>query len=240
MNESNTKIKKIHPSRILFEDNHMLIVNKMAGELVQGDSTEDVTLLEECKAYIKDKYNKPGAVYLAVVHRIDRPTSGVIIYARTSKAAARLTEQFKNREIDKTYWAVVRQLPQDDEGTLVHFLKKNPKNNRSHASLQEKSGYKKAVMHYRLAAHGDRYVLLEVNLETGRHHQIRAQLSAIGSPIKGDLKYGFERSNDDGSISLHARKVSFIHPVKKEPVEVTAPVPNDHLWKHFEKFMTSI
>jgi 23S rRNA pseudouridine1911/1915/1917 synthase len=238
MNENNTKIKKIHPSRILFEDNHILVVNKLAGELVQGDSTEDVTLLEECKAYIKDKYNKPGAVYLAVVHRIDRPTSGVIIYARTSKAAARLTEQFKNREIDKTYWAVVRQLPEEDEGTLVHYLKKNQKNNRSHASRQEKSGYKKAVMHYRLAAHGDRYVLLEVNLETGRHHQIRAQLSAIGSPIKGDLKYGFERSNDDGSISLHARKVSFTHPVKKEPVTVTAPVPNDHLWKHFEKFMS--
>ncbi len=238
MSENNTKIKKIHPSRILFEDNHILVVNKLAGELVQGDSTEDITLLEECKAYIKDKYNKPGAVYLAVVHRIDRPTSGVIIYARTSKAAARLTEQFKNREIDKTYWAVVRQLPEEDEGTLVHYLKKNPKNNRSHASRQEKSGYKKAVMHYRLAAHGDRYVLLEVNLETGRHHQIRAQLSAIGSPIKGDLKYGFERSNDDGSISLHARKVSFTHPVKKEPVVVTAPVPNDHLWKHFEKFMS--
>jgi len=239
MSENNTKVVKLHPSRVLYEDNHLLIVNKLAGELVQGDVTGDVTLLESAKAYIKNKYNKPGAVFLAVVHRIDRPTSGIVIYARTSKAAARLTDAFKERSIDKTYWAIVRNLPETDEGTLIHYLKKNAKNNRSHASLQEKSGYKKAIMHYRLAAHGDRYVLLEVKLETGRHHQIRAQLSAIGSPIKGDLKYGFERSNDDGSISLHARKISFTHPVKKEPIVVEAPVPKEHLWQHFEKFMSA-
>ena len=240
MIESNIDdIRPLHPSKILFEDNHLLVVNKAAGELVQGDATGDVSLLEEAKAYIKHKYKKPGAVYLAVVHRLDRPTSGAVIFARTSKAAARMSEMFKKRDLDKTYWALVRNLPQTDEGTLTHYLKKNTKNNRSHASLKEKPGYKKAVLHYKLRAHGDRYVLLEIKLETGRHHQIRAQLAAIGSPIKGDLKYGADRSNDDGSISLHARRLSFMHPVKKEPVKIVAPVPKDHLWLHFEQFLKS-
>lgn len=221
--------------RILFEDNHLLIVNKKAGELAQGDATGDKTLLDEAKAYIKEKYNKPGDVFLAVVHRLDRPTSGVIIYARTSKAAARLSEAFQKRDLEKTYWAIVQEMPEDDEGTLVHYLKKNQTNNRSHASIKDRPGYKKAVLHYKFVGRADRYSMIEVKLETGRHHQIRAQLSAIGCPIKGDLKYGAGRSNPDGSISLHARSLKFTHPVTKKVLFIKAPVPKDNLWQTLEK-----
>jgi len=220
---------------VLHEDNHLLVVNKPAGALVQGDQTGDVTLLDSCKNYIKHKYHKPGAVFLGVVHRLDRPTSGALIYARTSKAAARLSEQFREHRVHKTYWALVKQPPEHESGTLVHYLKKNGQNNRSYAVAQPKPDHKKAILHYRIRGRSDRYTLLEIELETGRHHQIRCQLAAIGSVIKGDLKYGADRSNPDGSISLHARTLAFDHPTLKTRLTLTAPVPNDPLWKFFEE-----
>lgn len=217
--------------QVLYEDNHIIIVNKAAGEIVQGDKTGDKPLSEIVKEYLKEKYNKPGNVFCGVTHRLDRPTSGIVVFAKTSKALSRLNEMFKNGEMDKTYWAIVKNIPKGHEASLTHFLIKNEKINKSIAYDVLKPTTKKAVLHYKLIAQSHNYGLLEVDLETGRHHQIRCQLAKIGCPIKGDLKYGAERSNPDGSISLHARKISFIHPVSKETIDVTAPVPDDNLWK---------
>jgi len=219
---------------VLYEDNHIIIVNKVPGEIVQGDKTGDQPLSEMVKEYLKEKYNKPGNVFCGVTHRLDRPTSGVVVFAKTSKALSRLNDMFRNGEIDKTYWAIVKNRPPKEEDQLIHYLIKNEKTNKSNAYANEKPHTKKAVLHYRLIAVSQNYYLLEIDLETGRHHQIRVQLAKIGCPIKGDLKYGAARSNPDGSISLHARTISFIHPVSKEKILVTAPVPNDNLWKSFE------
>lgn len=219
---------------VLYEDNHIIIVNKSPGEIVQGDKTGDKPLSDIVKEYLKEKYHKPGNVFCGVTHRLDRPTSGVVVFARTSKALPRLNELFRKGEVDKTYWAVVKNRPALEEDTLVHYLIKNEKNNKSTAYLSEKPNTKKAVLHYRLIASSENYHLLEIKLETGRHHQIRCQLAKIGCPIKGDLKYGSERSNPDGSISLHARSISFVHPVSKELINVTAPLMDDNLWKAFE------
>ena len=216
--------------QILFEDNHIIIVNKRAGDITQGDKTGDKPLSDVVKEYIKDKYNKPGNVYLGVVHRLDRPTSGIIIFAKTSKSLERLNKMLREKTIHKTYWAVVKNRPKKEKDTLINFLKKNPKNNKSTAYAKEIDGSKKAILHYTVIKKLDNYSLIEVDLETGRHHQIRSQLSNIGSPIKGDLKYGFDRSNKDGSIHLHARKIQFIHPVTKEQVTVTAPTPKEVIW----------
>lgn len=219
---------------VLYEDNHIIIVNKDVGEIVQGDKTGDKPLSEIVKDYIKVKYNKPGNVFCGVVHRLDRPTSGIVVFAKTSKALSRLNELFRKDEVTKTYWALVKNMPKKSEDTLVHYLIKNERNNKSTAHDVEKKGTKKSILHYKLIARSDNYYLLEVDLETGRHHQIRTQLSKIGSPIKGDLKYGADRSNPDGGISLHARSISFIHPVSKVNIDVVAPVPEDRLWKSFE------
>lgn len=215
---------------VLYEDNHLIIVNKAPGEIVQGDKTGDKPLSDMVKEYLKRKYNKPGNVFCGVTHRLDRPTSGAVIFAKTSKALSRLNEMFKKGEIDKTYWAIVKNRPEAEASTLTHYLVKNERTNKSTAFDGEKAHGKKAVLRYRIVAQSDRYSLLEVDLETGRHHQIRCQLSKIGCPIKGDLKYGSERSNPDGSIGLHARTVSFVHPVSKVRVSVSAPVPEDTLW----------
>lgn len=220
---------------VLYEDNHIIIVNKEVGEIVQGDKTGDKPLSDIVKDYIKVKYNKPGNVYLGVTHRLDRPTSGIVIFAKTSKALNRLNEMFRNNNVTKTYWALVKDAPQKSEDTLSHYLIKNERTNKSTAYDFEKKGTKKSILHYKIIAKSDNYFLLEIDLETGRHHQIRSQLSKIGCPIKGDLKYGAERSNPDGGISLHARSISFIHPVSKDRINVVAPVPNDNLWKSFEK-----
>lgn len=221
--------------RILYEDNHLIAVNKLPSEIVQGDKTGDTPLSEDVKQYIKEKYNKPGKVFLGVIHRIDRPVSGVVVFARTSKALSRMNELVKEREMDKIYWAIVKNRPEVLEGELRHFLIRNEKKNKSFASKTEKKGSKEGVMKYRLLKESKDYHLLEIELLTGRHHQIRAQLSAIGCPIKGDLKYGFDRSNKDASISLHARSVSFTHPVTKELVTVIANPPQDVLWDYFSK-----
>lgn len=218
---------------VLYEDNHIIIVNKTVSEIVQGDKTGDKPLSEIVKEYLKEKYNKPGNVFCGVTHRLDRPTSGIVVFARTSKALSRLNDMFKNKEISKTYWAIVKNTPKQPEGTLKHYLVRNEKQNKSYAYDTEKPNSKQAILHYKLIARSDKYSLLEIDLETGRHHQIRCQLAKIGSPIKGDLKYGAERSNPDGGISLHARKISFIHPVSKELIEVTALVPEDNLWQAF-------
>lgn len=220
---------------ILYEDNHIIIINKKAGVLVQGDKTGDTPLMDLVKDYMKVKYDKPGNVFCGVTHRLDRPTSGIVVFAKTSKALTRLNDMFRHDQIKKTYWAIVKKLPEKPEATLTHYLIKNERTNKSTAHDVEKPKTKKSVLHYRLIARSDNYHLLEVDLETGRHHQIRCQLSKIGSPIKGDLKYGAERSNPDGSISLHARSISFTHPVSKMPVDVVAPVPDDVLWKQLEK-----
>jgi len=219
-----------HNLKILYEDNHIIIVNKRAGDLVQGDKTGDIPLSELVKGYIKKKYQKPGEVYLGVVHRLDRPTSGVVIFARTSKALSRLNEALRNKTIQKTYWAIVKKTPIKESDTLINYLVKNPKNNKSTAFGTEQKGTKKAILHYEIHKKFDKYSLLEINLETGRHHQIRVQLATIGSPIKGDLKYGFDRSNKDGGIHLHARQIEFIHPVTKESLKIVAPAPKDVLW----------
>jgi 23S rRNA pseudouridine1911/1915/1917 synthase len=215
---------------VLFEDNHLLIVNKKSGDIVQGDKTGDKPLSDVVKEYIKEKYNKPGEVFLGVVHRLDRPTSGIIIFARTSKALERLNKMLRERTISKTYWAVVKNTPLKEKDSLIHFLKKNPKNNKSTVFTKETDASKKAILHYSVIKKLDNYSLLEIDLETGRHHQIRAQLAYIGSPIKGDLKYGASRSNKDGSIHLHARKISFTHPVSKENISFLAPIPNETIW----------
>lgn len=216
--------------QVLFEDNHIIIVNKRAGDIVQGDKTGDKPLSDVVKEYIKDKYNKPGNVYLGTVHRLDRPTTGLVIFAKTSKVLPRLNKLFLSKDIKKTYWALVKNEPEKYEGTLINWLIKNPKNNKSRAYIKEVPESKKAILHYKVIKELDNYFLLEVNLETGRHHQIRVQLSNIGCPIKGDLKYGFDRSNKDASISLHAKHIEFIHPVKKEPISIDAPLPNDAIW----------
>ncbi|MDN3667124.1 RluA family pseudouridine synthase [Algibacter miyuki] len=216
--------------QVLFEDNHIIVVNKRAGDIVQGDKTGDTPLSDVVKAYIAEKYNKPGNVYLGVVHRLDRPTTGIIVFSKTSKALPRLNKLFADKEAKKTYWAVVKNAPPKTEDTLKHWLKKNPKNNKSYAHAKEVKDSKHAILHYKKIKTLDRYILLEVNLETGRHHQIRSQLSTIGCHIKGDLKYGFDRSNKDASIHLHARHLSFIHPVRKEPINITAPPPKDPIW----------
>lgn len=217
--------------QILHEDNHIIIVNKRAGDISQGDKTGDTPLSDVVKQYIKEKYNKPNNVYLGVVHRLDRPTSGVIIFAKTSKALERLNKMMREKTINKTYWAIVKNKPQKVQDTLVHYLKKNSKNNKSTAFKTETEGSKKAILHYKLIKELDSYYLLEIDLETGRHHQIRCQLASIGSYIKGDLKYGAKRSNKDGSIHLHARRIEFTHPVSKEKISVAAPTPDDVIWK---------
>ncbi|GAA4237741.1 RNA pseudouridine synthase [Postechiella marina] len=216
--------------QVLYEDNHIIVVNKRAGDIVQGDKTGDKPLSEVVKDYIAYKYNKPGNVYLGVVHRLDRPTTGIVIFSKTSKALPRLNKLFVDKEAKKTYWAVVKNKPLKNSDTLIHWLKKNPKNNKSTPYSKEIKDSKKAILHYKTLKSLNNYHLLEINLETGRHHQIRTQLSSIGSPIKGDLKYGFNRSNPDASIHLHARHISFIHPVKKEPLNITAPLPKDVIW----------
>ena len=217
---------------VLYEDNHIIAVNKTCNEIVQGDKTGDTPLSEIVKAYIKDKYNKPGEVFLGVTHRLDRPTSGVVLFARTSKALTRLNEMFKSHEkIQKTYWAIVQNAPKQPQAKLENWLVRNEKQNKSYVAKPGTKDAKLAVLTYSTIATSDNYTLLEIQLETGRHHQIRCQLATIGCPIKGDLKYGAKRSNPDGGISLHARKIAFIHPVSKQEICITAPVPNDKLWR---------
>jgi 23S rRNA pseudouridine1911/1915/1917 synthase len=216
--------------QIIHEDNHIIVINKRVGDIVQGDKTGDQPLSEILKEYLKEKYEKPGEVFLGVVHRLDRPTTGIVIFARTSKALTRLNELFSNRETQKTYWAVVKNKPSKNTDTLIHFLKRNEKNNTSKAHLKEVPESKKASLDYTIIKELNNYFVLEINLHTGRHHQIRAQLAAIGCPIKGDLKYGFDRSNPDGGIHLHARKLVFIHPVTKVKLELVAPTPSDAIW----------
>ena len=219
---------------VLYEDNHIIAVNKTCNEIVQGDKTGDTPLSETVKAYIKDKYNKPGEVFLGVTHRLDRPTSGVVLFARTSKALTRLNEMFKSHEqIQKTYWAIVQGCPKMPEARLENWLTRNEQLNKSFIAKLNAKEAKQAILTYKTLVCGENYTLLEVNLETGRHHQIRCQLAAIGCPVKGDLKYGAKRSNPDGGICLHARKIEFIHPVSKENICITAPVPNDSLWQQF-------
>ena len=221
--------------KVLYEDNHLLIVNKAAGDIVQGDKTGDTPISEYGKTYLKEKYDKPGNVYLGVVHRLDRPTSGALIMARTDKALSRLNKMLTKHEIMKVYWAIVEKAPKVEASELINFIKKNPKNNKSYVVTKNTEGAKEAILNYKLIASSDNYHLLEVVLQTGRHHQIRTQLSNIGCIIKGDLKYGSKRNNKDASISLHARHLSFIHPVKKNIIEITAPIPKDKLWEYFEQ-----
>lgn len=218
---------------VLYEDNHLIIVNKNSSEIVQGDKTGDKPLVDVVKDYIKEKYHKPGNVFLGVVHRLDRPVSGLVVFARTSKALTRLNEMFRTKEVHKTYWAIVGNRPSAPEGELIHWLVRNEKQNKSYAYDKEVQGSKKAILDYRLIGHSDRYFLLEINLKTGRHHQIRCQLAKMGCPIKGDLKYGAPRSNPDGSICLHARRITFIHPVSKKEIDVEAPLPDSRLWRSF-------
>ena len=219
---------------VVYEDNHIIVVNKTASEIVQGDKTGDTPLSETVKEYIKNKYNKPGNVFLGVTHRLDRPVSGLVVFAKTSKALSRLNDMFRLGEVKKTYWAVVKERPKELEGELTNWLVRNEKQNKSYAYLKEIPNSKKAILRYKLIAHSENYHLLEVDLQTGRHHQIRCQLAKMGCPIKGDLKYGSPRSNPDGSICLHARKVQFIHPVSKEEICLTAPLPPGNLWKGFD------
>ena len=219
---------------VVYEDNHIVVVNKTSSEIVQGDKTGDTPLSEMVKQYLKEKYNKPGNVFIGVTHRLDRPVSGLVVFAKTSKALPRLNEMFRNGEVKKTYWAIVKECPKETDGELVHYLVRNEKQNKSYAYDKEVKNSKKAVLHYKLIGHSQNYYLLEVDLKTGRHHQIRCQLAKMGCPIKGDLKYGSPRSNPDGSICLHARTVQFVHPVSKEMIRLTAPVPEGNLWNGFE------
>ena len=216
--------------QVIYEDNHLIAVNKRVGDIVQGDKTGDRPLSEHVKEYIKRKYSKPGEVFLGVIHRLDRPTSGIVVFARTSKALSRMNKLFADKETEKIYWAIVKDQPKKKKGTLVNWLKRNHKQNKSYAYPSEVTDSKRAELDYSVLKELDRYTLLEINLKTGRHHQIRAQLAAIDCPIKGDLKYGFDRSNPDGGIHLHARQLSFNHPVKKEPLNLTAAPPSDPLW----------
>lgn len=221
---------------VVYEDNHIIVVNKTSSEIVQGDKTGDIPLSETVKQYLKEKYNKPGNVFVGVTHRLDRPVSGLVVFAKTSKALSRLNDMFRDGEVKKTYWAIVKECPKEAEGELVHYLVRNEKQNKSYAYDKEVRSSKKAVLHYKLIGHSQNYYLLEVDLKTGRHHQIRCQLAKMGCPIKGDLKYGFPRSNPDGSICLHARTVQFVHPVSKEQIALTAPLPEGNLWNGFELY----
>lgn len=225
--------------QVLYEDNHIIAINKKVADIVQHDKTGDKPLEESIKEYIKKKYQKPGEVFLGVVHRIDRPVSGVVLFARTSKALARLNEMFQEKTVEKIYWAIVKNKPPQPEDTLVHYLVRNTKTNKSFCYLKEVPDSKKAILHYKWIASSDTYYLLEIRLETGRHHQIRSQLATIGCPIRGDLKYGSPRSNKDGGISLHSRKVTFEHPVKHELVTIVAPLPDESLWNAFQKIVNS-
>ena len=220
---------------IVYEDNHIIVVNKTASEIVQGDKTGDKPLSERLKGYLKVKYNKPGNVFIGVTHRLDRPVSGLVVFAKTSKALSRLNAMFQTKEVKKTYWAIVTAAPPQEEGELMHYLVRNEKQNKSYAYDRERPESKRAILHYRLLAHSERYWLLEVDLQTGRHHQIRCQLAKMGCPIKGDLKYGAPRSNPDASICLHARQIRFIHPVSKEMINLTAPLPDGNLWAAFKQ-----
>ena len=219
--------------QVIYEDNHIIIVSKRSGEIVQGDKTGDEPLGESVKRYIKEAYAKPGNVFLGVVHRLDRPVSGLVMFARTSKALPRLNKMFAGSDVHKTYWAIVKDMPPKTEGTLIHWLVRNEKQNKSYAYDKEVPNSKRAELDYKVIAKSDNYYLLEVNLKTGRHHQIRCQLAKMGCPIKGDLKYGAKRSNPDGSICLHSRRMEFIHPVSQKQITVEAPVPNDPLWQSF-------
>lgn len=216
---------------IVYEDNHLIIVYKHSGEIVQGDKTGDVPLSENVKCYLKEKYQKPGNVFLGVVHRLDRPVAGLVVFAKTSKALTRLNKMFRDGEVHKTYWAITKNLPPQSEGTLTHWLVRNEKQNKSYAYDHEVPHSKKAILKYRLIGQSDHYCLLEVNLMTGRHHQIRCQLAHMGCPIKGDLKYGAQRSNPDGSICLLAHHVEFVHPVSKQLISLDSPLPEDKLWQ---------
>ena len=219
--------------RVLYEDNHLIAINKLAGELVQGDESGDRTLADDVKAYLKEKYNKPGNVYLGIPHRLDRPTSGIVVYCKTDKALSRMTALFRTSDVKKTYWAIVDRKPEKEEGELVHYITRDAANNKSIASNKERKGSKIAKLSYKVLASSDNYHLLEIDLHTGRHHQIRAQLAALGIHIKGDLKYGAQRSNPDGGICLHARHIAFTHPVKKERIDITADPPKNTLWDYF-------
>ena len=219
---------------VVYEDNHIIVVNKTASEIVQGDKTGDTPLSETVKQYLKEKYNKPGNVFLGVTHRLDRPVSGLVVFANTSKALSRLNDMFRNGEVKKTYWAIVSNRPQELEGDLTNWLVRNEKQNKSYAYDKEVKDSKKAILCYKTIGHSQNYHLLEVDLKTGRHHQIRCQLAKMGCPIKGDLKYGSPRSNPDGSICLHARRIAFVHPVSKESIEIEAPVPSGNLWNGFD------
>lgn len=216
---------------ILYEDNHLIIINKEVGEIVQGDKTGDTPLVDTLKQYLKEKYNKPGNVFCGVTHRLDRPVSGVVVFAKTSKALERFNEMLRNHSIRKTYHAIVKNNPPQTEGTLTHYLVRNEKMNKSFAYNTPKGDAKKAILGYKVIGKSDNYTLLEVDLQTGRHHQIRCQLAAMGCPIKGDLKYGFARSNKNAGISLHARCIEFTHPVSKLPIRVEAPYPTDDIWE---------
>jgi 23S rRNA pseudouridine1911/1915/1917 synthase len=228
---------KLLAENVLFEDNHIIIVNKLPSQIVQGDKTGDITLADLVKDYIKEKYKKPGEVFLGVVHRLDRPVSGVVMFARTSKSLARLNALVKNREVKKTYWAVVKTKPPLESDTLINFLRRDEARNKSFITGENSPNSQKASLSYTLIGRSDNYFLLEIDLQTGRHHQIRAQLAAIGCPIKGDLKYGYSRSNTDGSIHLHAKRLSFIHPVTLKPVIIDASTPKDPVWSFFSQII---
>ena len=221
--------------KVLYEDNHIIVINKAAGEIVQGDKTGDKSLCDTMKAYIKEKYAKPGNVFIGLPHRLDRPVSGIVVFAKTSKALERLNRMFSEGSVKKIYWALTKGIPNPAEAELESWILRNEKMNKSFSYPKEVKGSKRAILHYRLAAASQNYNLIEVELKTGRHHQIRCQLSSIGCPIKGDLKYGAQRSNPDGGISLHARYIEFVHPVSKQLIAITAPLPDDRLWQSFEK-----
>lgn len=225
----------ISPKDILYEDNHLIILNKKVSEIVQGDKTGDISLDKKVKEFIKQRDNKPGNVYLGLPHRLDRPVSGVVVFTKTSKALTRMAEIFRDRKVEKIYHAIVKNKPDPESAEIIHFLKKNEKQNKSFVVGEKMEGAKKAILEYRVLGGSDNYILLEVQIHTGRHHQIRAQLSSIGCPVKGDLKYGFPRSNRNGGISLHARSISFIHPVNNEEITVTAPYPPEDIFEVFEK-----
>lgn len=227
------KTQTLQQEQILYEDNHLIAINKKSGDISQGDKTGDAPLGEYVKGYIKAKYNKPGEVFLGVIHRLDRPTSGIILFARTSKALTRMTKLFKSREVEKTYWAVVRNSDLPEAGTCENFLWKNEKQNKSYVVDEKKPGAKKGLLHFKVIQKSGDYKLIEIQLQTGRHHQIRVQLADLGSPIIGDNKYGYKRSNRDQSIHLHCRYTSFVHPVKNEPIKITAPLPKDVIWDRF-------
>ena len=224
-------LSNYHNLQVLFEDNHLIIINKRTGDIIQGDKTKDTPLVEIVKEYLKIKHDKPGNVYLGVIHRIDRPTSGIVMFAKTSKALSRMNAMLKNQEINKLYWAITQNKPDNKTGKLIHWLRKNPKNNKSTHFSKETANTKKAILNYKILKTLDNYCLLEIKMESGRHHQIRCQLQAIGCPIKGDIKYGSKRTNKDGSIDLHARNLQLIHPVTKKEIDVTAPVRDEKIWK---------